>query len=129
MARRILGLVSFLFLLVGTVYAQNSMDQSGIPTQGQQEGQEGSRMGGQENGPPSVPPQFAIDACTGKSEGATCQAGREGVGVCSYTPDRKYFACKPNNMSSEGQHGPGGRGDSGDNGVKDNQDGTVTGTF
>ena len=46
-----------------------------------------------------APPQAAIDACSGKAEGSVCQCqGPQGVesGVCVYTPDKKYFACRPN---------------------------------
>jgi len=39
-------------------------------------------------------PQAAIDACTGKKKGASCSDGRI-TGACDYTPDKKYFACKP----------------------------------
>lgn len=113
----ILGLVVFAFLLIGPVYARDFM------------GQRGSSTGDQESDSPLVPPQSAIDACTGKSEGATCQAGEAREGVCNYTSDKKYFSCKSNNRPSEGRRGPDGLGGSGDNGVKDNQDGTSTGTF
>jgi len=40
-------------------------------------------------------PQEAITACTGKAVGVTCNAGPAGTGTCQYTPDKKYFACKP----------------------------------
>ena len=40
-------------------------------------------------------PQEAITACTGKTVGATCAVGKGGTGTCQYTPDKKYFACKP----------------------------------
>jgi len=117
MSKRILGLVLFVFLFMGNVYARDFM------------GPMGSGMGGQKNGSPSAPPQSAIDACGGKSDGATCQADETGAGVCSYTPDRKYFSCKPNNMLSKRRRGSEGRVGSGDNAVKDNEDGTSTGTF
>ncbi|MBF0486563.1 MAG: hypothetical protein HQK98_00240 [Nitrospirae bacterium] len=48
-----------------------------------------------------VPPQAAIDACTGKSDGTACNMNTPGGAVtatCAYTPDRKYFACRPNDM-------------------------------
>ena len=41
-------------------------------------------------------PQEAVTACTGKAVGAACAAGPAGAGTCQYTPDKKYFACKPN---------------------------------
>lgn len=46
-------------------------------------------------GPMRPIPQEAITACKGKAEGATCAAVRGGAGKCYYTPDKKYFACKP----------------------------------
>ncbi|WP_420266589.1 hypothetical protein [Candidatus Magnetominusculus dajiuhuensis] len=48
-----------------------------------------------------IPPQPAIDACTGKSDGTTCNMNTPGgavTGICVYTPDRKYFACHPGDM-------------------------------
>ncbi|MDD5019768.1 MAG: hypothetical protein WC436_06675 [Candidatus Babeliales bacterium] len=46
-----------------------------------------------------APPQEAIDACSGKAEGDACQCrgprGEEEAGVCASTPDKKYFACRP----------------------------------
>ena len=77
MTRKILGIVLFLLLVVGAVYAQQE-----------------SRM----------PPQSAIDACTGKPEGTACEVSTpEGTkaGDCAYTPDQKYFACRPERGSSE----------------------------
>ncbi len=45
-----------------------------------------------------VPPQESQDACRGKSEGRACSfmspKGRE-VGTCAYTPDNKYYSCRP----------------------------------
>ncbi|HNX80556.1 MAG TPA: hypothetical protein PKL77_00220 [Candidatus Omnitrophota bacterium] len=45
-------------------------------------------------------PQAALDACNGKKEGDTCQCqggpGGNTAGSCGYTPDKKFFACKPN---------------------------------
>jgi len=45
-----------------------------------------------------APPEFAVAACSGKKDGDTCQfqgpVGKEN-GTCRYTPDKKYFACKP----------------------------------
>jgi hypothetical protein len=117
MNKGFLGLVVFVFLLIGNVYGRDAM------------GPMGSRMGDQRSGSSSVPPQHAIDACTGKSEGVSCQADEAGEGACSYTFDRKYLFCKPNKMSSEGRRDPDERDGSGDKGVKDNQDGTSTGTF
>jgi hypothetical protein len=45
------------------------------------------------------PPQSAIDACSGKAEGDACQfQGPRGnvPGDCGYSPDKKYFTCRPN---------------------------------
>ncbi len=45
-----------------------------------------------------VPPRESQDACEGKSEGSTCSftspKGYE-AGTCAYTPDNKYFSCRP----------------------------------
>ncbi len=48
---------------------------------------------------PEIPPQSAINACQGKSEGEVCQVEtRHGLkqGTCSNTEDKLYFFCKPN---------------------------------
>ena len=45
-----------------------------------------------------MPPQSAIDACAGQSEGTACEVSTpDGTksGDCAYTPDNKYFACRP----------------------------------
>lgn len=60
----------------------------------------GGSGGGGPGGKGMQPPQEAIMACSGKSTGDSCQAGQAGAGVCEYTPDKKYFACRPNNMPS-----------------------------
>ncbi len=45
-----------------------------------------------------VPPRESQEACRGKSEGSTCSfmspKDRE-RGTCAYTPDNKYFSCRP----------------------------------
>lgn len=50
------------------------------------------------------PPQEAISACEGKSEGTTCSVttprGDTLSGTCKNTPDDKYFVCMPENMSN-----------------------------
>lgn len=120
---RILFVVLLVFFGVDIVYAQDSVDQNGMPPQG------GQGMGGQRNGQPSAPPQFAIDACKEKSEGSTCQIGEAGAGTCGYTPDKKYFVCKPDPMPSGGQRGPHGPGGPGSSEVRDNPDGTISSTF
>ena len=106
MIRKSLGVVLFLFLLVGTIYAQNSMDQNGMSPDGQQEGQGSPGMEPQRDGPPRVPPQFAIDACTGKAEGTACEVyTHHGTtsGICAFTPDKQYFACRPDHMEKSPQ--------------------------
>ena len=112
--------VGGLFLFVSRGFAQNitntTNNQNNMFSQGQQKGQGGPGMGAQRNGQAPVPPQFAIDACTGKSEGTACEMSTPNgtkAGVCASTPDKKYFACKPNDMnrSSQGQQkGQGGEG-------------------
>ena len=92
----------FLFLLVSAAYAQEPVDQNGVPDQGRQEDQGLPQAGGLRNGPPRIPPQFASDACKGKDEGAACTVSMpdgDRSGVCAFTPpDKKYFACKPDGM-------------------------------
>lgn len=50
------------------------------------------------------PPEEAITTCEGKSNGESCSMttprGDTVEGICSNTPDNKYFACNPNNMRS-----------------------------
>ena len=51
-----------------------------------------------------MPPQSAIDACAGQSEGTACEVTTpEGTksGDCAYTPDNKYFACRPERGDSD----------------------------
>lgn len=74
-------------------------DYNSQPQQGQQQNQ------GPGNGPSRVPPESAISACSGKSEGTACLViGPNGTkqGVCAYTPDKKYYACKPNDAGMPG---------------------------
>ncbi|MBF0504162.1 MAG: hypothetical protein HQL14_03570 [Candidatus Omnitrophica bacterium] len=118
MIKKSLGVVLFLFLFAGTLLAQDAMDQNNMPSQGEQVGQGGPDMEKQRSGPPRIPPQFAIDACTDKAQGDACEMTTpRGTrsGICHSTPDQKYFACMPNRrkMSSqeqqEGEEGPGMR--------------------
>ena len=77
--------VSFLFLLGGIVYAQNSTNPNSLSSQGRQGGVR-----------PRVP-QVMIDACTGKSEGADCEFSTPGgmrSGTCTNTVDKKYLLCR-----------------------------------
>lgn len=91
-----------LFLLAGIGYAQGHMGRDDMPSHGQQN-----------NGLSRVPPQVAIDVCTGKSEGTSCEftdpRGSK-TGTCVYTPDKKYYACRPNDMPSHGRQEGQGRG-------------------
>lgn len=47
-----------------------------------------------------TPPQEAIDICEGQDEGSSCTMetprGDVAEGTCQNTPDKLYFACKPN---------------------------------
>jgi len=89
------GVILGLLLLSGNTYAQIFTDYNSPPPQGQQQNQ------GQQNGASRIPPDSAISACSGKSEGtAYVVTGPNGSkqGVCAYTPDKKYYACKPNDM-------------------------------
>lgn len=78
-----------------------------LPCSGMAEGgvQQSTQQGGQrlqERGPSRVPPQVAIAVCKGKSEGTSCSmvvpSGETKTGACVYTPDNKYFACRPDDM-------------------------------
>jgi hypothetical protein len=75
----------FLFFITGVVSAQGPVEQA-------------SRK----------PPQHAIDVCAGKSVGIVCEVSTpEGIksGNCAYTPDQRYFACRPERGSSD-RRGP-----------------------
>jgi hypothetical protein len=79
--------------------------QDNQPPQDQQN-QRPQQNRGQGNGSSRVPPDSAISACSGKSEGTACTViGPNGSkqGVCAYTPDKKYYACKPNDMNMPSQ--------------------------
>ena len=91
-----LGLMLGMLLLAGNACAESTLDMSGSPTQGQQQNQGKAQGGGR------IPPDSAISACSGKSEATACEfIGHNGAkqGVCAYTPDKKYYACKPNDMN------------------------------
>lgn len=53
-----------------------------------------------------TPPAEAISACKGLETGTSCEVqtprGDTVKGTCENTPDKKYFACKP-------EHGPRGQ--------------------
>lgn len=61
----------------------------------------------QETKPPrkGTPPQEAITVCQNEIEGAECSIdtprGDTLTGTCQNTPDKKYFACKPNHDKGE----------------------------
>jgi hypothetical protein len=89
-------LIVALLLVSANAFAESSLDYNSQQQPRQQQSQ------GQKNGASRVPPDSAISACSGKSEGATCEVtGPNGTkqGVCAYTPDNKYYACKPNDMN------------------------------
>lgn len=88
-----------MLMLAGAAVAETSTD-SGSPPQGQQQNQ------GRTQGASRIPPDSAISACSGKAEGTACEVtGPNGAkqGVCAYTPDKKYYACKPNDMKMSPQ--------------------------
>jgi hypothetical protein len=90
-----LGLIFGLILLSGTAFAEISTDNGSSRSERQQ------RHQGRENGLSRTPPDSAISACSGKSEGTACEVtGPNGTkkGVCAYTPDKKYYACNPNDI-------------------------------
>lgn len=63
------------------------------------------RNQGPGGGPSRVPPESAISACIGKPEGTACQVTAPNgtkQGACAYTPDKKYYACKPSDMNMPG---------------------------
>jgi hypothetical protein len=74
----------------------------------------------------SVPSEEAINACSGKEEGATCHVGWGRGGVCHSTSDKKYFSCTANNTSSGSKNDPDDSGK--ENGVTD-QDGLTKVSF
>jgi uncharacterized protein (UPF0333 family) len=79
MIKKILSVGVLLFLLMGSIYAQNATtDQKG-------------------SGHHWAPSQAAIDACSKKSQGDTCNytnsKGEGKTGTCANTKDQKLF-CK-----------------------------------
>ena len=97
-----LSILLFFVFFAGMVYAQSSTDQGS--SQNDRQGRGGSAMGAERSGQSRVPPQSAIDNCVGKSEGTACEVSTpEGTktGDCAYTPDKKYFACRPQRGSSD----------------------------
>jgi hypothetical protein len=102
--KSLFGVMLCVAFWAGVVYAQDSTDSGNT-----------GRSQGMYSGQPPAPPQEAITACSDKAEGAACEAntpnGTE-EGVCAYTPDKKYFACRPKNMPSGGPGGGGPGGNS-----------------
>jgi hypothetical protein len=109
---RILVSLLMLFLTTGVAYAevyQSGPEGSKVSVPFQQSNQQSSGMDQEKK----APPQAFVDVCVGKSEGTACQCqGPQGAqaGTCAYTPDKQYFACRPNNMKEPSQ---GGRADMG----------------
>lgn len=87
----------FVFCLMMNVYAADQGSDMGQPSPPEGMSERGAH-------PMRLIPQEAITACKGKAEGASCVAGRGGKGTCSYTPDKKYFACKPNDKCPGGNN-------------------------
>ncbi len=57
-----------------------------------------------DKGPGGKPPQLAIDICLAQSENSFCSfQGPQGLeeGGCEFTPDKQYFACKPNKQGKQ----------------------------
>lgn len=68
--------------------------QAGSPQAGA--GQAGSGQAGmQQGGNPPAPPQAAIDACSGKSSGASCTVSGGPSGTCNTPPGQMSLACIP----------------------------------
>jgi hypothetical protein len=92
---------------VSSSLSSNLQGQPSEPPSGEQRGNKGG-PGGEHR----APPQCAINACEGKAVGSACQiTGPRGneTGTCDYTPDKKYFACKPPHMQRppDGKDAPG----------------------
>ena len=55
-----------------------------------------------QGGEKRTPPKEAIEICVGQEEGSSCSVttprGDTLLGQCMTTPDKKYFACVPENM-------------------------------
>ena len=92
--KNILGAVLVGMFLACTSYAQDATDQ-GNSSQGQGSGEEHSHR---------VPSQAAIDACSGKSVGDSCDytnsKGEDKSGACANTSDGQTIFCKRSKSSS-----------------------------
>jgi hypothetical protein len=97
--KKIQGVLAILFvvlLLITGAYAgsdQAGQDNAGMPPPPPSSGNFTGAGKGAGNPPPS--PKSAIEACSGKAQGTVCTDGKM-EGVCEYTPDKKFFACRPN---------------------------------
>ncbi len=59
--------------------------------------------------PSRKPPEQAIAVCQGQTEKASCEFhSHKGLesGVCEYTPDKKWYACKPTRPEEEPKRKP-----------------------
>ncbi len=56
-----------------------------------------------------MPSRKAIDACVDQLEGATCQVEAGIEGVCRYTEDKLFLACRAHSLQDQDEHddGPG----------------------
>ena len=92
--KNLIGVVLAVLFLAGTSYAQDSTDQSN-PPQGQGSGGEHSHR---------APSQAAIDACSGKAVGDTCDytnsKGEDKTGTCANTSDSQTIFCKRTRKTS-----------------------------
>ena len=92
--KNIIGAALAVLVLAGTSYAQESTDQ-GNSSQGQGSGE------GHSHRPPS---QAAIDACSGKPVGDTCDytnaKGDDKTGTCANTSDGQTLFCKRTRKTS-----------------------------
>lgn len=114
MVKPILSLVVLLFMLTGNIYAQTSTNSTN--EQWQQGSQStASGTGNQGSAHHWKPPELAIDACSGKTEGIACEMTTpHGTrnGMCAYTPDKQYLFCRRNHRGGH-WHGQQGQGSSG----------------
>jgi len=94
--KNFLGAVLVGIFLVGTSYAQDAPDQSNPP---QDQGSDGEHAH-------HTPPQAAIDACSGKSAGDTCDytnaKGEDKAGACANTSDGQTLFCKRSKPANNG---------------------------
>ena len=92
--KNLIGAVLMVLFLAGTSFAQDATDQNN-PPQGQGAGSEHSHH---------APSQAAIDACSGKSEGGSCNyttpRGKDRSGTCTYTQDKQSLFCKGSKPAS-----------------------------